>query len=434
METAATHPPAERVLAWLATAARRESVLVRIGIALIALYILDDNFLQPEPGMSAGDHLISGTVPLLVSGAAAFVYPRLRPGARAVLALSFGSIALGAGLAVPVYHSMIDRPSGDDFTGILATLAGLLLVAVGTGTLWRSRRGGSRTRRYTRRLLIGVVGGVVAFELVAPIAFGFGFTHKARSPISAVELGRPYEEVSFRTSDGLDLAGWYVRSRNGASVIAFPGRSGRVDHARMLIRHGYGVLLFDRRGEGESDGDGNLFGWGGDKDLKAAISFLQRQPDVREGRIAGLGLSVGGELMLETAAKTDSLKAVVSEGAGFRSIREASELPGVSRWLLFPQNVALTATTALFANEGPPANLKDLVARIEPRPIFLIFATHGQGGEELNPTYYDAAGEPRTLWEIPEAGHTGGLDARPEQDERRVVSFFDRALLGREFP
>jgi fermentation-respiration switch protein FrsA (DUF1100 family) len=92
--------------------------------------------------------------------------------------------------------------------------------------------------------------------------------------------------------------------------------------------------------------------------------------------------------------------------------------------------VALTASTALFANAGPPGNLKALVARIAPRPIFLIFATHGQGGEELNPAYYEAAGEPKALWEIPEASHTGGLDARPAEYERRVTAFFDEALLG----
>ena len=34
-------------------------------------------------------------------------------------------------------------------------------------------------------------------------------------------------------------------------------------------------------------------------------------------------------------------------------------------------------------------------------PVFLIFATKGQGGEELNPTYVAAAGEPKELWEIP---------------------------------
>ena len=430
METAATHtPPSESLWTRLATAARRETTLFWIGVALLALYLVDDNFLHPEPGTSAGDHPFSGAIPVMVAFAAALVYPRLRAGARGALALSFGGVAIAAGIGVPVVHAVVDHLSGDDITGLHAGAAGLMLVGLGAATLWRSRRGGSRTRRYTRRILIGAAGAVVAFELIAPIAFGFAFTHKPRSPVRAADLGRPYEKVSFRTSDGLRLAGWYVPSRNGASVIAFPGRRGPVDHARMLIRHGYGVLLFDRRGEGESDGDGNLFGWGGDKDVKAAISFLQRRPDVHDGRIGGLGLSVGGELMLQTAAETDGLKAVVSEGAGFRSIREASELPGASRWLLLPQNVMLTASTALFANEGPPENLRKLVGRIAPRPVFLIYATHGQGGEELNPDYYDAAGEPKTLWEIPEAGHTGGLDARPREYEQRVVSFFDEALL-----
>ena len=35
-------------------------------------------------------------------------------------------------------------------------------------------------------------------------------------------------------------------------------------------------------------------------------------------------------------------------------------------------------------------------------------------------------------WLIPEAGHVGGLEARPDEYERRVSGFFDRALLGGE--
>jgi hypothetical protein len=31
-------------------------------------------------------------------------------------------------------------------------------------------------------------------------------------------------------------------------------------------------------------------------------------------------------------------------------------------------------------------------------------------------------------WEIPNSGHTGGLEAAPEEYERRVVRFFDAAL------
>jgi len=47
---------------------------------------------------------------------------------------------------------------------------------------------------------------------------------------------------------------------------------------------------------------------------------------------------------------------------------------------------------------------------------------------ELNRGYHRAAREPKTLWEIPESKHTGGLTARPEEYQRRVTRFFDRAL------
>jgi fermentation-respiration switch protein FrsA (DUF1100 family) len=49
--------------------------------------------------------------------------------------------------------------------------------------------------------------------------------------------------------------------------------------------------------------------------------------------------------------------------------------------------------------------------------------------EELNPKFYAAASKPKTFWEIRNASHTGGITARPTEYERRVVAFFDRALL-----
>jgi hypothetical protein len=79
-----------------------------------------------------------------------------------------------------------------------------------------------------------------------PFFISYVFTHVTRAVVPAAKLGAPYQQVSFTTSDGLTLHGWYVPSRNRAAVIAFPGRAGPQKHARMLVRHGYGVLLFDR--------------------------------------------------------------------------------------------------------------------------------------------------------------------------------------------
>jgi len=196
----------------------------------------------------------------------------------------------------------------------------------------------------------------------------------------------------------------------------------------MLVRHGYGVLMLDMRGNGESEGDPNAFGWGSVRDVAAAVAFLRGRPDVEPGRVGGVGLSVGGELMLQAAAEGAGLDAVVSEGAGYRTLREYAEQPGGGAWVLAPQTAVLFGAVRLLSHERPPAPLYDLVGRIAPRPILLIEAGHGQGGESLNRLYYRRAGRPKEHWLIPEAHHTGGLDARPAEYERRVVGFFDRAL------
>jgi uncharacterized protein len=409
---------------------RREAAIFRLGILAIAVHVLDDSFVQPQPGTSAGDHLVSGLVPLVVLGFAAWAYPRLRGGRRGALALAFGVLGIVAGIEA-FYYTREVGPSGDDFTGLLAIPAGALLLGLGAVTLWRTRRAdGNRVWRYLRRLLLGAAGVVAAVMVVVPIGLAYVTTHTARAVVPPNHLGVPYEDVTFRTADGLELEGWYIPSKNRAAVIAFPGRSGPQKQTRMLARHGYGVLLFDRRGEGKSEGDPNSWGWGGGKDLEAALAFLARRPDVDPGRIGGIGLSVGGELMLETAAETDALKAVVSEGAGARTFSEDMDhdAPAAEKVLGAPLSAIKTASVAVFSNQPPPANHKQLVGKIAPRPVFLIAAPNSPHGEDLNTGYYQAAGEPKTLWEIPESRHVGGLAARPEEYERRVIGFFDQAL------
>jgi hypothetical protein len=355
----------------------------------------------------------------------------MRPGARGAVSLGVGALAVTAGVADGVRHVVVDRVAGDDVGALLATAAGIALLALGTCELWRSRRtGGSRRRRVLRRALRGLGAALVVWAVVLPVAMAIVSTHKARSPVPAADLGAPHERVTLRTRDGFQLAGWYVPSRNGAAVIAFPGRTGPVPHARMLVRHGYGVLLLDRRGEGESEGDLNLYGWNGEADLHAAVAYLDARPDVDPRRIGGLGLSVGGELLLAAAAHDHRLRAVVSEGAGARSIEEHRHTPGigaVQRWLT--PWLAQTAAIAVLSNTSLPGDLVDLVPRIAPRPILLIQALHGAGGEELNPVYRAAAGSTATLWQVAHGGHTGALAAEPGEYERRVIAFFDHGLL-----
>lgn len=62
--------------------------------------------------------------------------------------------------------------------------------------------------------------------------------------------------------------------------------------------------------------------------------------------------------------------------------------------------------------------------------MLLIRGMQRNGDEALGRVHRDAGGRNTTLWETQRAGHTGGISAAPGEYERRVVGFFDRALLG----
>ena len=433
MTHVATPIPHERsTIRPLAHIATRTELLASLAIAAICLHVLDDSFIQPQPGTSAGDHLISGLVPVAAMIAAAALALRARAGIRAALAALGGIFGIVVGIE-GIYYLQAGRLSGDDFTGLLALLAGLLLLGIASAILWRARRSEDSLARRVLRGLLATAGVVVlGYMVLAPFLFAYVLTHSARAFVPEPRLGVAHEQVSFTTSDGLRLRGWYVPSKNGAAVISFPGRKGTQKPARMLARHGYGVLLFDRRGEGKSDGDPNAWGWSGYRDVDAAVRYLRSRPDVKPDRIGGIGLSVGGEMMLEAASKSHGLKALVSEGAGERSIHEVLDMTVSDKWLAFTSYASLTAGTALFSNQLPPPSLKDLVDEIAPTPVLFIYGEHGQDGERnLNPQYYKAAHQPKAIWEVTGSGHVGGIDARPKQYEQRVVGFFDDALLNR---
>ena len=427
---APSHSTHTRALgARLAAFARTEHAIVAAALAAVAVHIVDENFVQTNPGTSPGDHLASGLIPLGVLAALAVVYPRLRAGVRATLALTLGALAIAFG-APSAYYLVDGQAAGSDYSGPLALAGGVVLLITGVAVLWRARRRDeSRRRRYLLRatsfVAVVVLTPVLFSYVVFPVGLSYVYSHvggKALTP----ELGVPYETVRFPATDGIELAATYVPSKNRAAVVLFPGAS-RSDEARMLIRHGYGVLMVEPRGQGRSGGDNNR--WANDRDLLGAAAYLASRPDVDSHRIGGMGFSNGGELLLEAAAQSEAYSAVVSEGAGGRMGEE--DLSGIEKYITAPQLAMLTAGLTVFQNHRPPPPIVDRIGLIAPRPVFLIYADPGMGAENTRqPLYYAAAGKPKQLWNVPGSKHTGGLDARPAEYERRVVDFLDRSLLG----
>jgi len=412
-----------------ASRARDDVALARIALGAIALHVADDAFFEPNPGTSAVDHVTPGLTSLVLVLAAAALFDRVRPGIRATIALLGGFFGLLVATEA-VHASTSVGASGDDFTGLAAIPAGLLLLALGGRTLWISRRRGGRARwRYGRRLLLSAGAFVGALLVLFPVAVAYVVTHTARTQVPRADLGAPYRNVAFKTSDGLVLKGWYIASRNGAAVVSIPGRGSSQKRAKLLARHGYGVLVYDRRGEGESEGDPNAFGWHGERDVDAAVAYLRTRPDVDAHRIGGIGLSVGGEMLIAAAAHSNGLRAIVTEGASGRSVRDDLANPDRAWGEIIGTTIA-SAATAAFTGQMPPTDLRRLVPSIS-AATFFIYGARGQPAEgPANKAFYAAARGPKHLWQVPGAGHIGGTEARPLEYEQRVVAFFDRELLG----
>jgi pimeloyl-ACP methyl ester carboxylesterase len=236
--------------------------------------------------------------------------------------------------------------------------------------------------------------------------------------------------VTLHTSDGVDLAAWYVPSRNGAAIVLVHGaggdRAGGIEsRAALLARHGYGVLLYDARGGGESGGRVESMGWTWHRDAAAAVDFLAARGI---GRIGALGLSTGAETVLEAAGRDPRIRAVVADGAQTRRLAEMRLLPHSPENLLYTVDFGSVAAVyrVLSLQHQPPS----LVRMVEQTRAPLLLISSGTGFErDAGRLYARHAVGPATLWELPRTEHTGGLKAFPRAYDRRVTAFFDRTLL-----
>jgi pimeloyl-ACP methyl ester carboxylesterase len=264
--------------------------------------------------------------------------------------------------------------------------------------------------------------------VLMPVGVAIGQTHMPRDPIGAPPSDR-YVEVTFRSSDGLKLSGWYAPSRNRAAVIVVAGsggdRLGSRQHAELLARHGYGVLLYDARGSGKSEGSPNGYGWGWNYDVRGAMTFLQRQPDVDSDRIGGLGLSTGADVLIRVAAEDRDLKAVVSDGAtgaSFDDLLPSARVATPFFWTLF-------TGVHLFSGTPPGPALEDLVPQVSPTPLLLIAAGSLPEEREFNAVYARVAREPFELWDLPHVNHNAAIRQVADEYEDRVIGHFDDALV-----
>jgi fermentation-respiration switch protein FrsA (DUF1100 family) len=409
----------------------RGHLLFIVGAAVIFVHLLTQAFVDPEPKSDATDNIVTGIAgPALVLGLA-LAYPHLNRGFRAAASLGLGLFAVMTAVGIHIPHFVAVGATARDVTAIASLLAGIPLIVMGLVLAWKAL-----PRLWMKLLLIPAVP-IVLLQLVLPITlatFVVNTPRQALGDASPADYGLTYEDVTFENDEGETLSAWYVPSENGAAVILVHGsgknRTKTLDHAAMLAKNGYGALMVDLQGYGESEGSPVAWGWTGAVDIAGAVRYLESREDVAPGRIGALGLSMGGEVVMHAAGENEGIAALVSEGAGMHTWREFEQEPGGSFLkyrAVFNVSNAYTAVELMSGRDQPPSNVEQL-QKIAPRPVLLIStgkSEEGNWGRILN----EAAGPTAQLWETG-GGHIDGLREQPEEYEKRVITLFDEALLG----
>lgn len=375
-------------------------------------------------GAVAGRLLRGGTV--LVLTVAAWVLWRRGSRTGAGVAVVVGSVSLASGIGVAGRRLAAGAVDVTALIGLVALLGGLFVVVRGFRHLF------SGLGPAWLRIVVLVPSVLATIVLTWSFALAVLATHVPETSIERIpaDVGLVAEDVRFETDDGVTLAGWYVPSTTGGAVILRHGAgstgSDVLDHAAVLAGRGFGVLVTDARGHGRSEGRAMDLGWWGSEDIRAAVEFVDARPDVDPGRIAVVGMSMGGEEAIGAIAADPRIGAVVAEGATGRTFEDLAwlaEVYGIRGTIQQGIDWLQHTLTDLLTEADRPVPLAEAAEAAAPRPILLIAAgevpDEGHAARHIQERSPDSV----TVWTVQGAGHTGGLSTAPEEWESRVVGF-----------
>jgi len=231
--------------------------------------------------------------------------------------------------------------------------------------------------------------------------------------------GLPFEDVTLKTGDGVELNGWFVPAAEEKGVVLFcHGNAGNVSHRidtlQILRDLGLSTFVFDYRGYGKSEGKpserGTYF------DARAAWEYLTRTRKVPSRRIVVFGRSLGGAIAA-WLAQEESPRALILEST-FTSV------PDMGRHLYPFLPVRLVARIKY--------PTKDYVRRV----TCPVFVAHSQDDDivpyALGRGVFEAANEPKTFFELQGTHNDGFMDMGKRYSDGLASFLFGPRVFGKE--
>ncbi len=275
---------------------------------------------------------------------------------------------------------------------------------------------------------MGAVAGFTAWTLNA-----------TRRPFPAYtftpfEIGVPAEDLSFVADDGVRLAGWWFDQPDSETVVicCHGHRGNKADMLGIgpgVWRAGHNVMLFDFRGNGDSEDGPQSLAHHEQRDLRAAVDLVAaRKPGAR---IAVVGFSMGASVAILAAAQDQRIEALVLDSpfatmsdviaASYRRYRLPSEpiLP-----------IADLVNRLRYGYEFAAVRPIDALSALAPRPILLLHGTEDRVIPYAHAVELAGAAAPGTLELVTFDGvdHCGGYFENRQGYIDRVAAFLERAF------
>tara|TARA_Y100000310_G_scaffold264655_1_gene275362 strand:- start:2238 stop:3098 length:861 start_codon:yes stop_codon:yes gene_type:complete len=236
-----------------------------------------------------------------------------------------------------------------------------------------------------------------------------------------------YEDVTFESSDGLKLKGWFIPGDKSNDTIivmhGYPTNKADVLPFSMFLLKKFNVFLFDFRSFGESEGSYTTAGYKEVKDLDGAVKYLKSRKDVKN--IGALGFSLGGSVAI--MSKNNDVKATVADSA-YSNLNNMIESMYRNFYFLKYPFVQLTRIYGKIFFDIDPKDISPATAiKNIDKPVLII---HGNKDSQIpvNEAYIlHNANKKTELW-IVEADHGEIYAYNKEEYEKRVFEFFEKNL------
>lgn len=240
-------------------------------------------------------------------------------------------------------------------------------------------------------------------------------------------LGLPYENVTLKTPDGLQLHAWFIPAYSDqentapakGTILFLHGNAENISSHTFgvlwIVLKGYNLMALDYRGFGKSEGSPSMAG--AETDIQTALQYLTEKYPGQT--LFVFGQSIGGTLAVSGVAKSpyqNRINGIIIDSA-FSSTRRIAREKVAQIWLLWPFQYPLS-----FLVESHSAET-DISGLTVPK---LFITTEDDNIVPVHHTrlLFDKAEAPKEIKIVPNGGHIRALS--DPQAKQTFLDFLEK--------